>query len=265
MMHERWLRISGANIRYWEAGQGPPLLLLPSAAGRAAEYFELIPLLENIAHVFVLDYPGFGQSDALLNIKSCEDLAHFVDEWRMTLDLKSCDVAGFSMGGWLALLIALECPKAIKRLILIASAAGRNAEVPLMSPAGLSFKEILDLFYFRPEIKQKLAKQKLSLEEKKEIHRSSRAFDRLAAYEHLLPKLQNRLHEVTLPTLVLAALEDRVMPLYYQKQLHSGISNSQLTVVEACGHAMLAERPDEVAEIMITFLQSSRGISSVTK
>lgn len=254
-MRELWLRIAGTKIRYWEAGQGPPLLLLPSAAGRAAEYHTLISLLENTAHVFALDYPGFGQSDALTKIQSCADLAGFVDEWRSALGLKSCDIAGFSMGGWIALFMALSQPEKIKRLILIASAAGRDSGVPLISPQGLSFQKILDLFYFRSEIKQKLAAQKLSLEEKKEIHRSSRAFDRLASHEHLLPDLKDRLHEIGLPTLVVAALEDRVMPLFYQKQLQSGIVGAQLTVLSQCGHAMLAERPDEVAKVMIRFLR----------
>jgi len=250
-MRELWIQVSGARLRYFEAGEGPPLLLLPSAGGRAAEYFELIPLLEKTAHVFALDYPGFGQSETLLRLKSSKDFAHFVGEWCRVLGFERCDVAGFSLGGWLALHMALSQPEAIGRLILIATSAGKDANVPLISPAGLSFKEILDQFYVRPEIKARLAGQKLSPEEKKEIHRSTRTLDRLLAKGSLIPQLQDCLHEITRPTLVLAAHEDRVMPFFYQK--------AQLTVLSECGHAMIAERPHEVAKAMITFLQTTSG------
>jgi len=258
-MRELWIEVLGARLRYFEAGEGPPLLLLPSAAGRAAEYFELIPLLEKTAHVFALDYPGFGQSDSLLSLQSSKDFAHFVGEWRKALGFEQCDVAGFSLGGWLALHMALSQPETMGRLILIATSAGKDANVPLISPAGLSFKEILDQFYVRPEVKARLAGQKLSPEEKKEIHRSTQAFDRLVAKGSLLPQFQDCLHEITLPTLVLAADGDRVMPFFYQQQLHRGIPKAQLTVLSECGHAMIAERPHEVAKAMITFLQNPSG------
>lgn len=256
-MLEKCIRVSGKNVHYWEAGQGHPLILLPSAAGRAAEFHELIPFLEKTAHVYALDYPGFGQSDAQPGIQSSDDLAAFVDEWRAALGLETCDVAGFSMGGWIALFMALSQTPRIQRLILIASAAGKDPDVPLINPSGLSLKQIIDQFYFSPETKKKLTRRKLSPEEKKEIYRSSRAFDALLSYGQLMPKLQGCLDQISLPTLVVGAREDRAIPLFYQQQLHEGIKNSQLIVFDECGHAIVAEQPRTLAEAMIAFLQKS--------
>ncbi len=256
-MREKWLRVSGARVHYWEAGEGPPLLLLPSASGRAVEYHALMPLLAPGARVFALDYPGFGQSDALPHIQSTFDLAVFVDAWRRAVGLEKYTVAGFSMGGWVALWMALTQSARIDRLVLLATSSGKDPDVPLISPAGLGFKEILNRFYSRPSVRETLVRQKLSRKEKQEIHRSTRAFNYLVSHGRVLPALQDRLCEINLPTLIIGALEDRVMPLFYQKQLHAGIPKSELLVLSECGHVLIAERPRDVAEAMTAFFKTA--------
>src|SRR5579872_6625754 len=102
-MQDRKITVWNAAIRYVEAGAGEPFLLLPSSAGRANEYRDVIPLLSNSFHVYTLDYPGFGQSDSLPSIEGTEDLADFILAWMGAIGLRECHLAGFSMGGWIAL------------------------------------------------------------------------------------------------------------------------------------------------------------------
>lgn len=247
MMIERRIRLRNGSIRYLEGGEGEPILLLPSAAGRAAEYREVLPLLSKSFHVYALDYPGFGQSDSLPSIEGTEDLARFVIDWMDAVGLQRSHLAGFSLGGWVALRMALSRPERFQTLTLIATSGGRLPGVPIVSPSGMNFKEILNRFYHRPEIREKLARHKPTPAEREEILRSSRALARLVERGKVVPELHNRLHEIRMPTLIISADHDRAMPAIYQERLHSGILGSKLLVFRETGHAVPAERPMELA------------------
>lgn len=253
--YQKRVDVCGSSIRYLEGGKGPPVLLLPSAAGRATEYLEIIPLLEKEFHLYAVDYPGFGRSDPLLMVEKQGDLASFVAAWMDAVGLAQCRLVGFSMGGWVALSIVLSRPERISRLALIGTTAGKIPAVPIISPAGLSFQEILNAFYYRPEIKRRLSQQKLTAEEKEEVYRSSRAFARLLRHMPGIPEFYSRLREITLPTLVIGSDQDRAIPLPHQERLHSGISGSKLVVFKETGHAILVERPFELAEEIRSFLR----------
>ena len=253
-MFERKITIRNGAIRYLEAGAGAPILLLPSAAGRAGEYREVIPLLSKRFHVYAIDYPGFGQSDSLPSIEGTEELAEFVLDWLNAVGLQECHLVGFSLGGWIALLLALSHPERFKSLILIATSGGRLPGIPIVNPSGMNFKEILSKFYHRPEVREKLARQKPTPAEREEILRSSRALARLVERKKVIPDLHERLHEIRIPTLIIGADRDQAIPKIYQERLCSGILGSKLVVLKETGHAVAAERPMELADEIIKFI-----------
>ena len=255
-MIEKKVFIEGAEVRYLEGGEGPPLLLLPSSAGRANEYQPLIPSLENDFHLFSLDYPGFGKSGAVERIEGTQDLADFVLRWMDGIGLRRCHIAGFSLGGWIALSLALSHPERISKLILIATSAGKRPDIPIINPSGMSHREILEKFYYRPEVKERLARQKLNASEKEELLRSSRALARLVRHLKLIPEFGLRLQDIQIPTLIAAADRDEAIPLRYQEDLHAGIAGSKQVVFRETGHAIIAERPQELAEAVRAFIQS---------
>jgi pimeloyl-ACP methyl ester carboxylesterase len=255
MMIERRVRIRNGSVRYLEGGEGEPILLLPSAAGRATEYREVIPLLSRSFHVYAIDYPGFGQSDPLPSIEGTEDLAAFVIDWMDGVGLSRCHLVGFSLGGWIALLLALSRPERFQTLILIAASGGRLPNVPIISPAGMNFKEILNRFYHRREVREKLARQKSTPEEREEILRSSRALARLVEREKVVPEVHHRLNEIRIPTLIISADHDQAIPMIYQERLHWGILGSKRSVFRETGHAVPAERPMELADEIMKFIR----------
>jgi len=250
--------ISGRSIRYLEAGRGPSLLLLPSATGRATEYLSLLPLLKQTFHLYALDYPGFGQSETLATVEEEGDLPGFVLAWMGALGLKQCHLAGFSMGGWIALALVLSNPERFSKLVLMATTAGELSGAPITSPDGLSFQESLEVFYHRPETKKRLAQKKLSAAEKEEIYRSSRAFSRLLQHMPAIPNFYDRLGEIKQPCLIIGSDQDRAIPLAHQKRLYEGISGAKLLVLKDTGHALPEERPEVLASAFSEFL-SEKG------
>jgi pimeloyl-ACP methyl ester carboxylesterase len=63
-----------------------------------------------------------------------------------------------------------------------------------------------------------------------------------------------RLHEITVPTLIVHGAQDQAVPLACARQAHEQIKGSQLYVMEDCGHVPMLERPDEFNNAVAGFL-----------
>jgi pimeloyl-ACP methyl ester carboxylesterase len=256
-MAEKELEIDSARIVYFVEGSGPPLILLPSGGGRGKEYQELVPLLAPSFTVYTLDYPGFGRSDELKWTDGVISLAEFVFRWADAAGIRDFYLTGFSMGGIVALHMAISGPERIKRLCVIATASGKIDHIPIISPVGLNMKEILAFFYHRPEVKEKIRNEKLSTSEKKEIHRSSETFAKMARASKIFTDVNEQLSLIRCPTLVIGAENDQVIPLAYPKEIVRRIRGAEWIAYPETGHFVIVERPRELAADLIRFFKSA--------
>lgn len=107
-------------------GAGPPLLLLHGFTGSAATWAETIPALARDHRMIVVDLLGHGESDAPADptrygFAACiEDLVQLL----VRLDVARCACLGYSMGGRLALGLAVAHPKRVTALILESASPG---------------------------------------------------------------------------------------------------------------------------------------------
>ncbi len=246
-MDEKEVNVNGARIVYFQGGSGPALVLLPSAGGRAKEYKDIFPFLASSFSVYTLDYPGFGRSEELKEVDGVEKLADFIVIWLQTIGIKSFFLVGFSMGGAIALEMALKIPDQIRKLCVIATAAGKINDVPIISPIGLNLKEILTFFYHRPEIKERIKNEKLGSDEKKEIHRSSQTFARMIKNSKVFQNILTLLPSIGCETLVIGAENDLVVPIPYQKAIFNQLPRAKWKVYPDTGHFIIVERPNELA------------------
>lgn len=88
----------GVKLTYWEAGTGKPLLFVPGWTGNGAQYINLMYLLREHYHVYVLDPRNQGLSQ---RVDYGNRIARFATDFKEFIDhlgLKSVDVCGHSMG-----------------------------------------------------------------------------------------------------------------------------------------------------------------------
>ena len=139
----------GVRINYYEAGQGPPVILLHGFGSSAYSWRFLGPALAPDHRVFTLDLKGYGLSAKPEDGKyAISDQADMVAEFIRTRDLHDLVVIGHSMGGGVALMtyfkVAGDEPARIKKLVLIDSAGYPQkmpwfiwlAKAPLLGPVG---------------------------------------------------------------------------------------------------------------------------------
>jgi pimeloyl-ACP methyl ester carboxylesterase len=65
---------------------------------------------------------------------------------------------------------------------------------------------------------------------------------------------RRRLAEIACPTLVIAASEDRGVPIHHATMLHDGIPGSRLVIVDGADHALIWTHPDEFLRVTEEFL-----------
>lgn len=258
-MEQREIKVNGAKIAYFQEGSGPTLILLPSGGGRGKEYQELFPYLTPSFSVYTLDYPGYGRSDEIKWVDGVEMIAEFIPLWLNTLGIDRFYLAGFSMGGIIALRMAIEGTSRIKKLCVIATASGKIDNIPIISPVGLNLKEIITYFYHRPEIKDRIRNEKLDAEEKKEIHRSSETFSKMAKNAKVFIHITDRLPVISCPTLVIGAEDDQVIPLAYPKEIYKKIPGAVWKSHADTGHFIIVERPKELASDLIRFFNPDQA------
>ncbi len=126
---------------YYEIhGSGEPLVLLHGGVGGMLMFNDILPALAAIRRVITVDLQAHGRTadiDRPLRFeRMADDIAALIEH----LALGSADVLGYSLGAGVALQTAIRHPAAVRKLVVVSTAARRNGWYPevLASMAGMS-------------------------------------------------------------------------------------------------------------------------------
>lgn len=251
-----FLENNGVTTQVTKGGSGPPLVYLHSATGEA----DWLPIHDDLARdhtVYIPAHPGFALSTGLDRIRDMADLAwHYVDLWR-ELELDQADVIGFSLGGWIAMELALLRPRLIRRLVLMNSAGIHVEGAPIAEVFTDDFERLKRLAFHRPDCPGADLIFPASFDDPKAMLflRAREATARVGWNPYLHnPKLAGHLHRITCPCLVLWGKHDRVVPLAHGEFLARHLPSARLEVFDDCGHMLMMESPRPFVESVRRFL-----------
>jgi 3-oxoadipate enol-lactonase len=188
-----------------------------------------------------------------------EDLVALMD----AIAIDAADVAGFSLGGTIAMRAGIDHPDRIRRLALVATSSrvGRSAadwyrrRVEMVDANDPSLRETLDR-----DTADVYAEAPAEVDEGLLIRRQSTADPRgyrnaCAAMAGLnAAPLDPELRAITAPTLVVASEKDNHCPPRAAEIIASGIGGSRLEILPDAGHAIPVEKPRELASLINSFL-----------
>ena len=271
-LESRFAEIEGSRIHYYVGGDGPPLVLVHGLGGAAPNWIELAPLVARGHRVLVPDLPGHGLSEAL---PALEDLRPFAERVAALAELEAMApiaVVGHSMGGVVALRLALVRPELVSALVLVETAgitsATRKAEIAFALTALV--RPARKLARFRSVIAPRTPLRWLAFSYWGAadpaalspnavlgfLAASAQATGVVAASKALLKEdPRQELHDVRCPTLLVWGSRDRLVPLEdgfeFARRLRAPIRT-----IASAGHLVIGERPEECAEVIEGFLDS---------
>jgi poly(3-hydroxyoctanoate) depolymerase len=196
-----------------------PLVFLPGAGGRASFWRPVAERLVDLGPVHVFDYPGFGESAPDPAVKSLDDLYGWVVE---RLPPGPSHLIAQSMGGVLAARLAVEHPDRVACLVLVATSGG--VDVRRLGAADWHQEYLASM----PNVPRWF------------VDDSSDLTDQLA-------KIRAR-------TLLLWSDADPISPPSIAGFLAERIAGASIVTVPGGTHSFAAERPEEIAAIIRSFL-----------
>ena len=253
------LTLPSVQLEIHAHGQGRPILVLHGEDGphRQDPFFSL---LANEGRAILPTHPGFGQSPDMANIDTVDDLAYLYLDVLDAYDLHNVVVVGCSLGGWIAAEVAVKSTTRLSQLILVAPVGikvGDRETRDIPDIFALPAEEVTRLQYYDPSMAG-VDYATLSDDELTVIARNREA-TALYAWEPYFhnPKLRQRLHRISVPTLLLWGASDRfVTPGYYGTAYRDAIPGAQLDVIDQAGHWPHVEQPEMFVERVRSFLVS---------
>ena len=244
---ESTVEVDGCKTHLRRGGAGEPLLFLHGASGAPV----VMPFMEKLAQrfdVLVPEHPGYGLSDEPEWLENIHDVAYFYLDFLKFLNLKDVTLVGSSMGGWIAMEMAVRDTARLKSLVLV-------------SPAGIAAPGVLpaDIFLLSPEelvrnlfFDEKLAQARLAQPEDVDISLKNRHTTARLAWEPRLhdPHLGKWLHRIDVPVKIVWGREDRILPVGFVDEFKRLMPRAQVHILEKCGHLPHAEKADEFVEIV---------------
>jgi pimeloyl-ACP methyl ester carboxylesterase len=244
---DTFVELDGCRTHLRRAGKGEPLLFLHGASGAPV----IMPFMEKLAQrfdVLVPQHPGWGRSDEPAWLENIHDLAYFYLDFLKHLDLRNVTVVGSSMGGWIAMEMAVRDTARMKSLVLVSPA---GVAAPGVQPA--------DIFLMAPEelirnlfVDEKLVQARLSApvdvdESLKNRHTTARLAWEPRLHDPFLPKW---LHRIDVPVKIIWGKQDRILPVGILGELKRLMPGAKTLVLENCGHLPHAEKVDEFVDFV---------------
>src|SRR5438270_9866104 len=123
-------RVNGIELGYQIFGTGSPLILLHGGFGSVEMFGPNVELLAAGRRVIGVDLQSHGRSPAADRPMRFETMADDIAALIKELELERAAVMGFSLGGGVALRIAIQHPQLVERLVLVSSVFKRSGWHP---------------------------------------------------------------------------------------------------------------------------------------
>jgi pimeloyl-ACP methyl ester carboxylesterase len=265
----QYVAVDGYRIAYEEVSPPAPegtVLLLCGIGAKRQGWYKQLPVLGRRLRAIAIDYRDVGDSEPAREPYSIAELAEDVRELARSLDIDRASVVGISMGGFIALELALAYPDLVERLVLVVTSAGGALHVstsPEVMAAMMPGEEEVESGAGARRVCSLVAgpgfaeEHPEAIDEFVEIARHNPMH--VDAYLRQLAACRAhdvaaRLGAIAVPTLVIHGDSDPLVPLENGRRLAAHIPGAELIVYEEVGHIPEVECFERFNNDLLSFL-----------
>jgi pimeloyl-ACP methyl ester carboxylesterase len=256
------LCVHGVELNYRLQGEGPRALICIHGVGSYLEAWDGVAArLGDAFRVLSFDLRGHGRSS---RVKGRYEIDDFVGDVLALADhagFGQFDLAGFSLGGLIAQRLALTHPQRLRKLVLLATVAGRTPQEREQVAARLAALESGERgSHYDASLSRWLTEefQQRNPELVAQLRQRNAGNDPdcyAAAYRVLAQTdFGGLIDRITAPTLIATGEDDQGSNPRMANFMHQCIRQSQLAILPGLRHSILIEAPDVVAALMRRFL-----------
>ncbi len=262
------IKANGISMNYEIEGKGENLVLIHGAGENLNMWYHQLPVFSKSYRVIAYDVRGAGKTESPEGEYSISLFAEDVYQLMNAIGVQDACFLGYSMGGRIALELALNHPELVKALVLASSPIGLTPPSPRSEPQQrgpmpeISSKEDMKAFAermattaFSPGFESKNPAEveryiNIKLQNQPEgISRMMRSLGGIASRPDL--------SKVKCPVLIIVGENDPLVGVEPGRQTHEALANSKLVTMPT-GHAAPMELPEEFNAAVLEFLSGVR-------
>lgn len=268
----------GIKLAYIDEGKGSETILMIHGLGSYLPAWKKnIGELSKKYRVIAVDLPGYGKSSKAPHSGLMTFYAGVIAELIQKLDLGPVNLAGHSMGGQISMVLALEKPELVKRLILVDpagfepfTAGQKNWFKDVMTPNLVRLttvdaieSNLASNFYRMPDDAKFMIEDRIAMRDASDFENYCLAVSR-SVHGMVDEAVLEKISQIKVPTLIFFGENDMLIPNRYlnpgftSKIAENGaalIKGSKLVMVPKCGHFMMFEKPEVFNSETLKFIQ----------
>jgi 2-hydroxy-6-oxonona-2,4-dienedioate hydrolase len=258
--------VNGYNIRFLHyldknMSTNKTILVLLHGIGASADRWSYVsPALSKYFQLIIPDIVGFGYSDKPTVEYTMDFFVSFFENFLAKLGVERLSIIGSSFGGFLATEFTLKNPQKVDRLILAAPAGAMRISTRILDqyimaalyPTYENTKRAFrDMAHEPDDVPEDIIRDFMN---RMRLPNAKYAFMSTLLAMRDSQGLSGRLSKINVPTLLMWGENDRMIPLSYSKE-YTEIPNSELLIIDNCGHTPFVEKPLEFNKIVLKFLK----------
>jgi pimeloyl-ACP methyl ester carboxylesterase len=253
---DEFVTVAGERLHLRRGGTGDPILVLSHDIGNPG----WLPFHQRLAERFGVlapSHPGYDRSVRPEWLRNVRDVAAIYQWLLADLGLSGVTLVGLGLGGWIAAEMASMAPAGFKRLVLVGAMGIQPEDGEILDQALVNYIEYARLGFHDPAMFERVYGAEPSTDQLETWDQNREMTFRIAWKPYLYsPTLPHLLGGVRAPALVVWGANDRIVPLSCADRYVSALRDARLEVIEACGHCVEMERPDELATLIERFVAS---------
>jgi pimeloyl-ACP methyl ester carboxylesterase len=286
-LREGYLKLGGLTLHHTYGGLGRPIVFIHGLG--SSGYIEWRFNLERFARtnrVFAPDLPGYGRSDKPAAARyGIPYFARTIDRYLASRRIQDATIVGTSMGGRIALEVALEYPDRVGRLVIVNSLGLGRPKIqpyyPMMlvprvgetllrgmkhglrwAPSPVIRRFAARFIGARGNLEKTMSDA--YLDDLREMYAADGYQDAYLATVRSIASprsylgdldVTRRLDRIKAPVLIIWGADDPLFPVAQARRAHSLLPGSKLAVIEGAGHTPQAEKPEEFNRHLAAFLK----------
>jgi pimeloyl-ACP methyl ester carboxylesterase len=250
-------------VHYEVYGRGRPVILLHGWLGSWGLWQETMAYMGRYYRTYALDFWGFGESGKKRETYAVQDFVTLVDQFMEQLGINQAPLVGHSMGGTVSLLVAVQFPQRVNKVVVVGSPIVGSSLNFLLKLAGrrpLAFLLFNNMWAFRlgyhllaplySRDKQWAAMMdrdmsKLTLES---------FFKSIASLRRADLRLQ--LNQIKIPAMGMYGDRDVVVSPAQWKVMLDGIPHTRIERFRTAGHFIMLDEPHQFMDTLRNFLDA---------